>query len=88
VDPDHGADVIGITGKVSQVSRMIELAREFRQRGKLVIIGGPYASLSPDDIRPHADIVVVGELEEIAPRFFLIWRPGVGTTSTMEDVLI
>jgi radical SAM superfamily enzyme YgiQ (UPF0313 family) len=37
---------------------MIELAGEFRRRGKLVLIGGPYASLNPDDMRPHADILV------------------------------
>ena len=53
VDLEHPASVIGITGKVSQFSRMVELAREFRERGKIVIIGGPYASLNPDDVRPH-----------------------------------
>jgi radical SAM superfamily enzyme YgiQ (UPF0313 family) len=62
--------VIGITGKVSQRDRIIELAAEFRRRGKLVIVGGPYASLNPDDIRPRADILVRGEVEEIAGRLF------------------
>ena len=70
VDFDTAADVIGITGKVSQRNRMIELARKFRARGKLVIFGGPYVSLNPDDLRPHADIIVRGEAEEIAPRLF------------------
>src|SRR5262245_19059800 len=60
------ASVIGITGKSSQRDRMIELAGEFRRRGKIVVIGGPYASLNPDDMRPHADILVTGELEEFA----------------------
>ena len=67
---DHRASVIGITGKVSQFARMIELAREFRQRGKIVVIGGPYASLNPDDVRPYADILVVGEFEDIAAKVF------------------
>ncbi len=49
---------------------MIELAREFRRRGKLVVIGGPYASLNPTDMQPHADILVTGELEEISDRLF------------------
>ncbi|MEX1061398.1 MAG: radical SAM protein [Methyloceanibacter sp.] len=70
VNFDHPAGVIGITGKVSQFARMVELAREFRQRGKIVIIGGPFASLNPDDVRPHADILVVGEFEEIATKVF------------------
>ena len=70
VNTDTDAEVIGITGKVSQRDRIIELAAEFRRRGKLVMIGGPYASLNPEDIRPHADILVRGEVEEIAGRLF------------------
>ncbi|MEM7309099.1 MAG: radical SAM protein [Planctomycetota bacterium] len=70
VDFDHPADFIGITGKVAQEYRMIELADEFRRRGKTVIIGGPYASLSPDDVRGHCDVLVLGELEGIAEEFF------------------
>ena len=72
----HPASVVGITGKVSQFPRMVELARQFRQRGKIVIIGGPYASLNPDDVRPHADILVVGEFEEIATKVFSDLRSG------------
>jgi radical SAM superfamily enzyme YgiQ (UPF0313 family) len=70
LDFNHPASVIGITGKISQAPRMIELAREFRQRGKVVIIGGPHASLNPDELRPHADILVIGELEDIANKVF------------------
>lgn len=70
VDFDHKAAVIGLTGKVSQRSRMIELADAFRRRGKLVVAGGPYVSLNPSDLVPHADIVVQGEIEEIAGGLF------------------
>lgn len=70
VDFEHPADFVAITGKVSQRSRMIELASEFRRRGRTVIIGGSYASLSPNDMEPHADVLVTGELEELAPSLF------------------
>jgi radical SAM superfamily enzyme YgiQ (UPF0313 family) len=70
VDLDTSAAVVGITGKVSQRDRMIELAAAFRERGKLVLIGGPYATLNPDDMRPHCDILVTGEIEEIAAGMF------------------
>jgi radical SAM superfamily enzyme YgiQ (UPF0313 family) len=63
VDFDTTADFIGITGKISQEGRMIALAREFRRRGKVVICGGPYASLSPGRLRDECDILVQGELE-------------------------
>src|SRR5207302_8830054 len=52
VDFDTSADLVGITGKVSQWGRMRSIAAEFRRRGKTVVIGGPYASLSPEVVRP------------------------------------
>src|SRR5436853_4539594 len=70
VDFDTSADLVGITGKVSQWGRMRSIAAEFRGRGKTVVIGGPYASLSPESVRPHCDILVRGEIEEIAPEIF------------------
>lgn len=70
VNLDHPADWIAITGKVSQRRRMIALADAFRARGKKVIIGGPYASLSPDHLRDHCDVLVCGEAEEIAEELF------------------
>ena len=70
VDFDCAADFIAITGKVSQRSRMIEIAAAFRRRGRTIIIGGSFASLSPDQMKPHADVLVTGELEQLAPRLF------------------
>ena len=38
-------DLVGVTGYLTQMRRMCEIAGEFRRRGRLVAIGGPYASL-------------------------------------------
>ncbi|WP_363345926.1 radical SAM protein [Methylocystis echinoides] len=76
VDFDHPADWIAITGKVSQRQRMTAIADEFRRRGKRVIIGGPYASLSPERLRGHCDVMVCGEAEEIASALFSDLRAG------------
>jgi hypothetical protein len=70
VDLDAEVDFVAITGKVSQRGRMIGLATEFRRRGKVVLIGGPLASLSPAEMRPHANILVTGEIEDISDRIF------------------
>ena len=69
---DYGceADLIGITGKITQVGHMIEIANQFRAAGKTIVMGGPLASLSPDLLRPHCDILIQGEIEEIAPQLF------------------
>src|ERR1044072_5410834 len=47
VDYDLEVDYVGITGKITQFGHMVAIASEFRRRGKAVIIGGPFASLSP-----------------------------------------
>ncbi len=70
VNFDVAADVIAITAKVSQRARMKVLAAEFRRRGKLVLVGGPHVSLWPDDLRGYADVLVIGEIEDIAAEIF------------------
>ena len=66
---DVDADVVGITGYPVHLARIEALAAEFRARGRLVAIGGPYASLYPDDAAKIADVVFVGEAEETWPQF-------------------
>jgi len=76
VNFDIDADFIGITGRVSQHNRMIAIADEFRHRGKTVIIGGPFATLSPEMVRAHCDILVRGEIEGISSALFDDLRTG------------
>jgi radical SAM superfamily enzyme YgiQ (UPF0313 family) len=70
VDFEHPAEFVGVTGKITQYSRMVEVADEFRRRGKTVIIGGPFASLSPEVVRDHCDVLVIGELEGLSEELF------------------
>lgn len=76
IDFDCDADWIAITGKLSQRNRAKAIAAEFRRRGKRVIIGGPYATLSAYDMRDHCDVLVTGEAEEIAADLFSDLRAG------------
>ncbi len=76
VDFDKDCDLVGITGYVTQARRMFELATEFRRRGKLVAMGGPFASLSPRRCRPYADILFTGEAERTWPAFLEEFRKG------------
>jgi radical SAM superfamily enzyme YgiQ (UPF0313 family) len=76
VDFDHPADWIGITGKINQRRRLTLIADEFRRRGRRVVIGGPLASLSPDRLRPHCDVLVRGEVEDLAAELFSDLRGG------------
>ncbi len=69
VDLDVDADIVGITGYVIHKERMFELIDAFRARGRLVVVGGPYASLCPEEFRGRCDVLFVDEAEETWPEF-------------------
>src|SRR5262249_46363796 len=81
VDLDLEADIVGITGYIVHRERMLELADEFRRRGRFVVIGGPYASLCPEELRGRCNVLFVDEAEETWPEFLRdvaagAWRAG------------
>ena len=64
VDFETDADVVGLTGYVVHKRRILELAEAFRRRGKLVVAGGPFATLCPEELRDRARALA----EEIAAK--------------------
>ncbi|HZI94742.1 MAG TPA: radical SAM protein [Patescibacteria group bacterium] len=76
VNFDTDADIIGVTGYIIHQKRMKEIMGEFRRRGKFVVVGGPYASLCPDDLSRHADVVFMDEAEETWPLFLADYEAG------------
>ena len=77
VDLDLDADIVGITGYIVHRERMVELAEEFRRRGRFVVMGGPYASLCPEELRGRCDVLFVDEAEETWPEFLRDFSSGV-----------
>jgi len=69
IDWDVEANVVGISGMAVQFPRQREIAARFRERGCHVVVGGPYASLCPEEYSDVADTVVAGEAEYTWPRF-------------------
>jgi len=69
IDFELDADLVGVTGYIVHRERMQQIVEEFRRRGRLVAVGGPYASLCPEDWLGRCDILFVGEAEETWPRF-------------------
>lgn len=60
-------DVVGITCCASAAPRAYELAKNFRTKGTLVVLGGSHPSLNPEEAASHADAVVAGYAEEAWP---------------------
>ncbi|MDF2678661.1 MAG: Fe-S oxidoreductase, partial [Bacillota bacterium] len=64
---DTDADLIGISSMGHGVLRSIDIAQEFRKRGKTVILGGYMASIMAEEATKYCDAVVVGDAE-------LVWK--------------
>jgi radical SAM superfamily enzyme YgiQ (UPF0313 family) len=69
IDYDMPCDVVAISCFNVQWGRAVEIAAEFRRRGRRVVIGGPYPTLCPERFAGVADVVFVGEAEHTWPRF-------------------
>jgi len=68
VDFNQPVDLVGITANTPAAQHAYELAHEFRRRGVAVVIGGPHATLLPEEAAEHADAVVIGEGELVWPQ--------------------
>lgn len=53
--------VVGITVHLTFAERAYELARWYRNRGAVVVLGGLHVTSCPDEARPHADVLAIGE---------------------------
>ena len=53
--------VVGITVHLTFARRAYELARWFRERGAIVVLGGMHVMACPEEAAAHADCLAVGE---------------------------
>ena len=65
IDYESNADLIGLTYLTADAYRAYRVANEFRKRGKFVVMGGPHASVLPEEAIRHSDSVVIGEAESV-----------------------
>ena len=76
VDFNKPVDLAGITANTPAAPHAYGLAREYRRRGVAVVIGGPHATLLPDEVAQHADAVVIGEGELVWPQLLTDFERG------------
>ncbi len=76
VDPETSADLVAITFHTPSAPHAYDLAARFRQRGILVVLGGPHVTLLPDEAQAHADVIFLGEAEYTWPRFLADFATG------------
>jgi radical SAM superfamily enzyme YgiQ (UPF0313 family) len=76
IDFATGADIVGLTGYLFQMQHVFEIADRFRKAGKTVVLGGPMATLVPEECRAHCDVLFEGEAEYTWPRFLKEYATG------------
>jgi len=60
--------IVGITVHLTTASRAFEIAKFYRNRGSIVIMGGLHANSCPEELVPHCDILVQGEGVKVWPQ--------------------
>ncbi len=76
IDLEEDCSLVGISCMTSNATRAYHLAREFRRRGKTVVLGGIHPTLLPQEALRHADSVVIGEAEGVWERLLEDFQQG------------
>lgn len=76
INLDADADLVGISCMTANAPRAYHLAKEFKKRGKKVVLGGVHPTLLPNEALGYADSVVVGEAEGVWEKVLEDFREG------------
>lgn len=68
IDFDAQADIIAIGSMGHATFRGLEIAAEFKKRGKITVMGGYMASIAYKEAMKHVDSVVIGDAEISYPK--------------------
>ncbi|MBU0934481.1 MAG: radical SAM protein [Spirochaetes bacterium] len=85
---DSDADLVAIGSMGHAVIRSLDIAAEFRRRGKTVVLGGYMVSLMPEEAQKYADAVVVGDAEAVWPRLLADFEAGKLAPLYQEELLV
>lgn len=68
IEFDRPADAVAIPVETYTAARAYQIASEYRRRKVPVIMGGFHATLMPEEVARHAEVLVTGEAEAIWPQ--------------------
>jgi len=70
------ADLVCVTGMSIQGRRMREIVEEVKARGVMTAVGGPMATVEPEQLAGLPDVLFIGEADETWPQFLHEWENG------------
>jgi radical SAM superfamily enzyme YgiQ (UPF0313 family) len=84
IDYDFPCDIVCLSIYHYQRERTFEIAREFRMRGRTVVVGGPFATQNMQGGHPLFDVVFCGEAEHTWPQFLSDYLRGTHKSLYLE----
>lgn len=76
VDFESDCDIVAISGMGHAIIRSIDIAKEFKKRGKTVVMGGYMVSLMPEEAKKYCDSVIIGDAELSFPQMVKDYKMG------------
>jgi len=76
IDYNKKYDIVCISVMTQQVVNAYHIIDRFKKMNILTLIGGIHATVLPDEAAQHADVVIVGEGENILPQFIIDYENG------------
>jgi radical SAM superfamily enzyme YgiQ (UPF0313 family) len=64
-------DLVAITVNTSNATHCYDISKRFRDKNTRVVMGGPHATLLPEEVKKNCDYIMVGEGEIIWPEFLV-----------------
>lgn len=62
---DEPADLVAITVETFTARRAYEISREYQKRGVPTVMGGMHVMLLPEEVKNHADTIIIGDAENV-----------------------
>lgn len=63
------SDIIALSFDTFSARRAYMLAKKYKTRDNIIVLGGFHASLLKEEAKAHGDVVIVGDAEDTWPRF-------------------
>src|SRR4051794_18824839 len=70
------ADMVCVTGMSVQGARLREILEELKRLNVFTVVGGPMATVEPEELEDLADVIFVGEADTTWPQFIEAWESG------------
>lgn len=78
-------DLVAITVNTPNAPHCYEISERFRKKGVKVVMGGPHATLLPQEVKAHCDHLMIGEGEITWPLFLHDFQKGMAKDVYQSD---